>query len=392
MARMTHLADIADLRHLARRHLPLLLFDFLDGAAGDEVTATRNVEDFRRIGFRPRVGQDVSQVELTTRMLGSERALPFALAPIGFAGLFRPGGEEIAARVAGRFGAPFCLSTNSVSSLEDVARAAPETDLWFQLYFLRDRDWMDKLIDRARDAGYSALCLTMDLPVTGRRDRDVRNGFTLPPRPTLRNAGEFALRLPWLIGATRRRMTFGNFEGSNTSGDFMSLAGYVSSMFDPAATWDDVAAIRDRWQGPMILKGLLHPEDMEHAVALGVQAVSVSNHGGRQLDGAPSAIAALPDMVAAAAGQCEVWLDGGIRRGSDIARARGLGATGVLLGRAWAYGLAAGGEAGVEKALTILRDELKNTLMLLGKRKFSMVDQNDIWLVSELTSKNGGVT
>ncbi|MEC7763017.1 MAG: alpha-hydroxy acid oxidase [Pseudomonadota bacterium] len=371
MPDLSTVSNVDDLRSRARRALPRALFDFVDGAAGDETTARHNRADFDRYGFRPRVGRNVSTIDLTATMAGRPAALPMALSPIGFAGLCWPEGEVLAARAAARTGIPACLSTNSIASIEDVARAVPEGENWFQLYFLKDRDWMMGLLRRAKDAGYRALVLTLDLPVAGRRERDVRNAFTVPIRPRLATIADTALRLPFLVRSTRTRFRFGNFEGNPHADGFVSIGKHVSSLFDPSATWEDVARVREAWDGPMIVKGLLQPDDVEAARRIGVQGISVSNHGGRQLDGSLSAVAALPDMVAAAGSDMEVLLDSGVRRGTDILKAHALGASGVLIGRAWAYGLAAAGEAGVDKTIELLRDEMTNGMMLLGERELA---------------------
>ncbi|MEQ8346500.1 MAG: alpha-hydroxy acid oxidase [Sneathiellaceae bacterium] len=367
MASLAAISNVQDLRSAARRRLPRAVFDFIDGAAGDEWTARRNVAAFGDWGFLPRVGRDVSRTDLATTLLGRPAAMPLALAPIGFAGIAWPQGEILAARSAARAGLPFCLSTNSVAGLEDVARAAPDATLWFQLYFLKDRDWMRGLVRRARDAGYAALCLTLDLPVAGRRERDLRNGFTVPVRPTLANAADLALHLPWLLRSLRHPVGFGNFRGNPHAAGFASIARHVASLFDATAGWQDVEDIRALWDGPLVLKGILHPDDAERAVALGADAISVSNHGGRQLDGVPAALDALGEIAGRVGGRTELLLDGGVRRGTDVLKARALGATAVLLGRAYVWGLAAAGEAGVDKVAALFRDEMETALMLLGE-------------------------
>jgi isopentenyl diphosphate isomerase/L-lactate dehydrogenase-like FMN-dependent dehydrogenase len=366
-ARLNHIASIADLRTRARRRLPRAVFDFVDGAAGDEETAKANRAAFSSYGFAaPRVGIDVSDCKLNTTILGRPSQLPFGLAPIGFAGLTHPRGEILAARAAAKAGIPFCLSTNSVASIEEVVEAVPGGNNWFQLYFIKDRDWMYKLVARARAAGYSTLCLTLDLAVAGRRDRDVRNAFTVPLRPTFASAMDLAMHLPWVLRIARSPVKFGNFEGNPHSAGFASLAEHVNSLFDPASTWDDVARIREMWDGKLLLKGLIHPDDAARAVSLGTDAISVSNHGGRQLDGAPAAADALVAIRAEVGSAIEVLLDSGIRRGADIIKAQALGASAVLVGRAFVYGLAAAGEAGVDKAIRLLAEEIENNLALIG--------------------------
>jgi isopentenyl diphosphate isomerase/L-lactate dehydrogenase-like FMN-dependent dehydrogenase len=355
---------IADLRLLARRRLPKAVFDFIEGGAEDEASLRANVEDFGRWVLMPRVAVDVGRRDPAVSILGRPAGLPLLISPTGLAGFYRRDGECASVRAAARANIPYCLSTTSVASLEQVAAAAPDADRWFQLYFLRDRDWMDGLVRRAAAAGYRVLCLTVDLALSGRRERDVRNGFTVPLRPRLATALDLARRPGWLFDAMRSNPRFGNFEQG--SGGFTNIARYVATQFEPSADWDDVARLRELWRGPMAVKGVVHPADAEKAVGLGIEAVMVSNHGGRQLDHAPSAIAALPDIAAAIGGRAEIILDGGIRRGTDVLKALALGATACSSGRAFLWGLAAGGEVGVERAISIFRGELDIAMALLG--------------------------
>jgi isopentenyl diphosphate isomerase/L-lactate dehydrogenase-like FMN-dependent dehydrogenase len=313
----------------------------------------------------PRVAVDVSNRVLGSRFLGASSAMPIMLSPTGLAGFFRRDGEVLAAQAAAHSGLPFCLSTNSIASIEEVARAVPDGDRWFQLYFLRDREWMDGLLRRAAEARYRVLCLTVDLPLTGKRERDVRNGFTLPLRPTLASIFDMACRPGWVLDAMKSPPTFGNFEAPK-SGSFTSVAQHVASLFDPSANWDDVARIRERWRGPMVIKGILHPADAMKAVELGAEAVMVSNHGGRQLDHSPPALTALPEIAQAVNGRAEIILDGGVRRGTDVLKAIALGATACASGRAFLWGLSAGGEVGVKRAIDIFRQEMDNAMALLG--------------------------
>ncbi|NYT22128.1 alpha-hydroxy-acid oxidizing protein [Alcaligenaceae bacterium] len=357
--------SIADLRQLAYARLPRAVFDFIDGGAASERTLRENASAFDDWLLMPRVAVDVSDRSTQTLLLGKQMRFPFLFSPTGLSGIFWPNGEVAAARAAERAGVPYCLSTNSVASLEDVARAVPDGDRWFQLYFLRDRGWMNTLLDRAARADYRVLCLTVDLPLTGRRERDARNAFTIPLRPRLATLANMASRPGWLVGALKSQPRFGNFESNGKSG-FTSVAQHVATMMDPSANWDDIACVREQWRGPMMLKGLLHPEDAEKAVALGIEAVMVSNHGGRQLDQSPAAVTALPAIVAAIGGQAEVFIDGGISRGTDILKALALGARGVGLGRSMLWGLSAAGERGVDRALEILEQELDSSMALLG--------------------------
>jgi isopentenyl diphosphate isomerase/L-lactate dehydrogenase-like FMN-dependent dehydrogenase len=357
--------SIAALRQLAARRLPKAVFDFIDGAAGAEATLRDNEAAFAEWLLLPRVGVDVSRRTLTTPIVGRPCALPLLLSPVGLSGFFWPGGEIAAARAAAAAGIPFCLSTNSVASIEDIAAAVPEGERWFQLYFLKYRDWMLRLMARSKAAGYRVLCMTVDLPIQGRRERDIRNGFTMPLRPRLANAWDLLRRPRWLAGMLRAPPRFGNFEGASASG-FTSVAEHVAGLFDPSVGWEDIARTRERWSGPLVIKGILHPDDARKAVEIGVDAVMVSNHGGRQLDRVPAAISALPHIVDAVSGRMPVILDGGVRRGTDIVVARALGATACSVGRAFVWGLAAAGQAGVERAIQILRDELDTAMALLG--------------------------
>ncbi len=372
-ARLQRAHAIADLRRQAARRLPKAVFDFIDGGAEDERTLRDNVEAFDDWMLMPRVGIDVATRDLSRSILGYRASLPIMMAPTGLAGFFWPDGEVAGAQAAARAGIPYCLSTNSVGSIEHVAEGAPEGERWFQLYFLRDREWMQALLRRAAAARYRVLCLTVDLAVQGRRERDLRNAFTMPLKPRLSIALDLARRPGWLAGAARSRLGFGNFQaggfqagGAAAGHGFTSVAQHVASLFDPSASWDDIARIRDAWRGPMALKGLLHPADAARAVALGIEAVIVSNPGGRQLDDVPAAIHALPGVAEAVAGRAEVVLDGGVRRGTDVIKALALGATACSLGRPFLWGLSAGGTEGVSRAIEIVRGELDNAMTLLG--------------------------
>jgi L-lactate dehydrogenase (cytochrome) len=362
--------SIGDLRQLARRRIPRALFDYADGGSYEEHTLRRNAVDLDALSFRQRVMVDVSDVSLSTTLLGLPASMPLAIAPTGLAGFFHADGEIMGARAAADFGVPFCLSTMSICSIEDV-RAATRKPFWFQQYLMRDRGFNQELIDRAIAAQCSALMLTLDLQVLGERRRDPRNGLTIPPRLTLRNAFDLATKPRWtksvLFG---KRRTLGNLAGRiGGNSKIRTLAEWTATQFDPTANWRDVEWVRSRWPGKLILKGLLDPADARLGVAAGADAIVVSNHGGRQLDGAPSTISVLPGIAAAIDGGCEVLFDGGIRSGQDIAKALALGARGVLIGRSFLFALAAGGGAGVTRALEILRNELKVTLALTGTTK-----------------------
>ena len=357
--------NIDDLRRFARRRLPRGVFDFIDGGAGDEVTLRGNRAAFERWSLLPRVGVDVAHRTLATSILGAASSLPLIIGPTGLAGFFHREGEAGIATAAAQAGVPFCLSANSIASIEETANGAPPAERWFQIYFLKDREWMDGLVRRARDNGYRVLCITVDLPITGRRERDIRNGFTMPLRPSVSTALDLMTRPAWLWDMMHTKARFGNFEARPGTG-FSSVAQHVASLFDPGAGWDDVARLRDSWQGPVVIKGVLRAEDAQQAVSIGADAVVVSNHGGRQLDGVPAALSMLPEIVAAVDPSVEIYLDGGVRRGGDIVKALALGARACMIGRPSAWGLSAGGTAGVSRAVSILRAELDNALALLG--------------------------
>ena len=364
---MTIIQSIGDLKELARRRIPRAIFDYADGGSYEERTLKRNASDLDEISFRQRVMVDVSTVSLATTLVGSPVTMPLAIAPTGMAGFFHADGEIVGARAAAAFGIPFCLSTMSICSIEDV-RAATNQPFWFQQYLMRDRGFNQELIERAIAARCSALVLTLDLQVLGERRRDRRNGLTIPPRLTMRNAFDLVCKPAWtrsvLFG---KRRTFGNLAGrlGGASG-LRTLAEWSATQFDASANWRDVEWVRSCWPGKLILKGVLEAEDARLAVAAGADAIVVSNHGGRQLDGAPSTISVLRELVEAVDGRCEVMFDGGIRSGQDIAKGLALGARAGLIGRSFLFALAAGGEAGVARALAILRDELQVTLALTG--------------------------
>jgi L-lactate dehydrogenase (cytochrome) len=358
---------IDDLRARAKRRIPKAIFDYADGGAYEERTLRRNAADLDAIQFRQRVMVDVSNVSMATTLVGTPATMPLAIAPTGLSGLFHADGEILGARAAAAFGIPFCLSTMSICSIEDV-RAATDQPFWFQQYLMRDRGFNRELVERAKAAQCSALVLTLDLQVQGERRRDPRNGLTVPPRLTLRNAFDIATKPSWALKVLRgKRCTFGNLAGriGGASG-IRTLSEWIATQFDPAATWRDVEWIRAQWPGKLILKGVLDAEDARLARATGADAIVVSNHGGRQLDDAPSSISVLPDIVAAVDGDCEVLFDGGVRSGQDIAKALALGARGAMIGKTYLYALAAMGQAGVTKALEILRNELRVTLALTG--------------------------
>jgi L-lactate dehydrogenase (cytochrome) len=367
---MAVIRNMSDLRDRARRRIPRAIFDYADGGAYDERTLRRNTADLDAMTFRQRVMVDVSNVSVASTLLGVGTSMPLAIGPTGLAGLFHADGEILGAKAAAAFGIPFCLSTMSICSIEDV-RAATSQPFWFQQYLMRDRAFNQELIDRAIAAQCSALMLTLDLQVLGERHRDPRNGLTIPPRLTLRNALDVATKPTWALKVLfGKRRTFGNLVGRiGGSSGIRTLAEWTATQFDPSANWRDVEWVRSRWPGKLILKGVLDAEDARFALAAGADAIVVSNHGGRQLDGAPSTISVLPEIVAAIDGRCEVLFDGGIRSGQDIAKALALGARAGLIGKSFLFALAAGGEEGVTRALEIMRNELRVTLALTGTRE-----------------------
>jgi L-lactate dehydrogenase (cytochrome) len=364
---MTMILSIDDLRELAKRRIPRAIFDYADGGSYDECTIRRNAADLDAMTFRQRVMIDVSKITLATTFLGSPVSMPLAIGPTGLAGLFHADGEIHGAKAAAACGIPFCLSTMSICSIEDV-RAASKEPFWFQQYLMRDRGFNQELLDRAAAAQCSALMLTLDLQVIGERRRDPRNGLTIPPRLTLRNAWDVATKPTWALKVLfGKRRTFGNLVGRiGGSSGINTLAEWIATQFDASANWHDVAWVRSRWPGKLILKGILDAEDARLGVAVGADAIVVSNHGGRQLDGAPSSISVLSEIVDAVGGRCEVMFDGGVRSGQDIAKALALGARGALIGKSFLYALSAAGQAGVAKAIEIMRNELRVTLALTG--------------------------
>ena len=374
---MAAIACVDDLRKKMQRRVPRMFYDYCESGSWTESTFTANETDLQDIKFRQRVAIDVSERSTAMTMLGQEVPMPVALAPTGLAGMQHADGEILAAQAAEAFGVPFTLSTMSICSIEDVAENTSKP-FWFQLYVMRDRQFISSLVERARAANCSALMITLDLQIMGQRHKDVRNGLSAPPKLTLKNMANLATKPSWCLGmlGTRRR-EFRNIVG-HVSGvkDMSSLADWTVNQFDPRLSWDDVREIRKQWGGKVIIKGILDAEDAKQAVNVGADALIVSNHGGRQLDGAPSSIAALPAIVDAIGNKCEVWMDGGIRTGQDVLRAVALGAKGTLIGRAYLYGLGAGGRDGVSKVLEILHKELDLTMALCGRSKLAEVDDS----------------
>ena len=370
-------ACVEDLRKQMQRRVPRMFYDYCESGSWTESTLDANETDLQAIKFRQRVAIDVSERSTAMKMLGQDVPMPVALAPTGLTGMQHADGEILAAQAAEAFGVPFTLSTMSICSIEDVA-ANTSKPFWFQLYVMRDRNFIRNLVERAKAANCSALMITLDLQIMGQRHKDVRNGLSAPPKLTLGNIMDLATKPSWCLGmlGTRRRQfrnIVGHVEGVK---DMSSLADWTTSQFDPRLSWEDVAEIRRMWDGKVILKGILDAEDAKQAVNVGADAIVVSNHGGRQLDAAASSITALPAIVDAVGDKTEVWMDGGIRTGQDGLRAVALGARGTLIGRAFLYGLGAGGRAGVTRVLEILHKELDLTMALCGRSNLSEVDDS----------------
>ena len=374
---MTVITNIEDLRVLHQKRAPRMFYDYADSGAWTETTYRANESDFQKIRLRQRVAVDMTKRTLRTKMIGHDVAMPVALAPVGLTGMQHADGDIHAARAAAKFGVPFTLSTMSICSIEDVAAHSSEP-FWFQLYMMKDRTFIANLIDRAKAAKCSALMLTLDLQILGQRNKDLKNGLSAPPKLTLANIVNMMTKPRWCLGmlGTPRR-GFGNIVGHVKGvGDMSSLSAWTATQFDPALSWADVEWVKQRWGGKLILKGILDVEDAKLAAKSGADALIVSNHGGRQLDGASSSIAALAQIVDAVGKDIEVWMDGGIRSGQDLLKAVALGARGALIGRSYIYGLGAMGEAGVTKALQLIANELDITMAFCGHRDITHVDRN----------------
>ncbi|MFO1308886.1 MAG: alpha-hydroxy acid oxidase [Burkholderiales bacterium] len=374
---MAVITNIEDLRVIAQKRVPRMFYDYADSGAWTESTYRANEADFQPIKFRQRVAVNMEGRSTATKMVGIDVAMPVAIAPVGLTGMQHADGEIHAARAAEKFGIPFTLSTMSICSIEDVA-AATTKPFWFQLYVMRDRDFIERLIDRAKAAKCSALVLTLDLQILGQRHKDLKNGLSAPPKPTIANMINLATKPRWCLGmlGTKRR-GFGNIIGHVKGVENMgSLSEWTAKQFDPRLNWGDVEWIRKRWGGKLILKGIQDVEDAKLAADSGADALIVSNHGGRQLDGAESSIRALPAIADAVGSRIEVHMDGGIRSGQDVLKAWTLGARGTYIGRAMVWGLGAGGEAGVTKALEIIHRELDLTMAFCGRTKIGDVDRS----------------
>jgi L-lactate dehydrogenase (cytochrome) len=373
----TRITCVEDFRQLAQRRVPRMFYDYADSGSWTEGTYRANELDFQKLKFRQRVAVDIEKRTHRSSMIGIDVAMPVAIAPTGLTGMQHADGEILGARAAERFGIPFTLSTMSICSIEDVA-ANTTKPFWFQLYVMRDRDFIERLIDRAKAANCSALVLTLDLQVLGQRHKDIRNGLSTPPKPTLANLINLATKPRWCMGmlGTKRR-TFGNIVGhAKGVGDLSSLSSWTAEQFDPSLNWKDIEWIKKRWGGKLILKGIMDAQDARLAVETGADALIVSNHGGRQLDGAPSSISALPAIAHAVGKEIEVWMDGGIRSGQDILKAVALGAKGTMIGRSFLYSLGAMGEAGVYRCLQMLANELDITMGFCGHTDIHNIDRS----------------
>ncbi|WP_244490774.1 alpha-hydroxy acid oxidase [Aureimonas frigidaquae] len=366
---------VHDLRQLARRRVPRMFYDYVDAGAYTEATYRANERDLAHLTFVQRVGIDISDRKTNGTILGQPVTMPLALAPTGLTGMQHADGEVLAARAAERFGVPFTLSSMSICSIEDVAQAT-RSPFWFQLYVMKDRAFIERLVARAHAAGCTALVMTVDLQVQGQRHKDILNGLSTPPKPTLRNLINLATKPRWCWGmANTKRRTFGNIVGHVAgTDDVSSLAGWVSQQFDQTLSWKDVLWLRGLWDRKLVVKGVMTPDDAQAAIDHGADAVIVSNHGGRQLDGAPSSVSALPAVVERVGAQAEVHMDGGIRSGQDLLRVRALGAHAAYIGRPFLYGLGAMGEAGVHRCLEIIHRELDITMALCGVTDIKDVD------------------
>jgi len=376
---MATITNIEDLKKIYKRRVPKMFYDYAESGSWTEQTFRDNVDDFAKLRFRQRVAVDMTGRSTATKMVGEDVTIPVALAPVGLTGMQHADGEILAARSAERFGVPFTLSTMSVCSIEDVAEHTSKP-FWLQLYMMKDTDYISRLIQRAKDAKVSALVITLDLQILGQRHKDLKNGLSTPPKLTLKTMTNLATKWRWGWGmlGTKRRF-FGNIVGHATNvTDTTSLSSWTAEQFDPSLDWEKVKKIKDEWGGKVILKGILDAEDAQMALNVGADAIVVSNHGGRQLDGAISSIKALPSILDAVGNKIEVHIDGGIRTGQDILKCIAMGAKGTYIGRAYTYGLGALGEQGVTKTLEILQKELDVTMALCGERDIMDVNRNNL--------------
>lgn len=378
---MQTITTINDLQRLFKRRVPKMFNDYVDSGSWTESTYKANESDFEKIKFNQRVAVDMSNRSLQSTMIGQDVSMPVAIAPTGLTGMFRADGEMLAAKAAEAMGVPFTLSTMSVCSIEDVASVTTKP-FWFQLYMMKDRGFIENLIERAKAANCSALMLTLDLQILGQRHKDIQNGLSVPPKMTASQIWNMAIKPAWCMDMlTTKRHSFRNIEGHvEDAQDLSSLSVWTQKQFDEKLSWDDVEWIKQQWDGPLILKGILDKRDAELAVKSGADAIIVSNHGGRQLDGARSSISVLPEIVDAVGDRIEVHMDGGIRSGQDVLKAISLGAKGVYIGRSYLYGLGALGEEGVKLALEIIQNEMDITMAFCGERKITAMNRSHLYL------------
>ena len=378
--RLKNALTIADLKAMAKNRVPKMFFDYADSGSLTEQTYHENESDYQKIYLRQRIARSLSNRSLKTKIIGQEYSIPLALAPVGMSGMQRANGEILAALAAKKAGIPYTLSTMSICSIEDIAKAT-KAPFWFQLYVMKDHDFVRSALDRARNVGVNALVLTMDLQLLAQRHKDLRNELTAPPKFTPKHIYQMATRPMWCLRMLKtNKRSFGNIEGHVKGADNLrSIASWTHDQFDLELTWDSVKWIRDYWGGKLIIKGILDVEDAKAAVKAGADAIIVSNHGGRQLDGAPSSIRVLPQIVKAVGDKVEIHIDGGIRNGQDILKTKALGAQAAFIGRSYIYGLGAGGEAGVARAIEILRNELDQTMALCGERDINNIGFDNIY-------------
>ena len=386
---MPVITNIQDLKDLHKKRTPKMFYEYCESGSWTEQTFAENTSDFEKIRLRQKVAVDMTNRTTETTILGTKATMPVALAPVGVLGMQCPDGEIKAARAASDFGVPFTLSTMSICSLEDVAAASPDP-IWFQLYVMKDRGFIEALINRAKTAGCSALVLTLDLQILGQRHNDIRNGLSAPPKMTLKNMVNMTLKQRWAWGMLgTKNHGFGNIVGHVTGVDDMSsLSEWTAKQFDPALSWDDVEWIKKCWGGPLIIKGVMDAEDARNCVNAGADALVVSNHGGRQLDGALSSIRALPEIVDAVKGEIEIMIDSGIRSGQDVLKAIALGADHTMIGRAFVYGLGAMGQEGVTKSLSVIHKELDTTLALCGGKTMTDLNRDKLFIPKDFDPRD----
>jgi len=380
----TPITEIEDLKRIYKRRVPKMFYDYCESGSWTEQTFRENTTDFDKIRLRQRVAVDMDDRSTATKMIGEDVTMPVGLAPVGMTGMQHADGEILAAQAAEEFGVPFTLSTMSICSIEDVAKHTKKP-FWFQLYVMRDEEFLENVIRRATEAGCSAMVLTLDLQILGQRHKDIKNGLSAPPKPTLKNMLNLSTKWGWGMDMLKtQRRSFGKFVGhAKGVGDMSSLSSWTAKQFDPRLDWEKVKKIRDMWGGKLILKGILDADDARAALDVGADAIIVSNHGGRQLDGALSAIRVLPEIVDAVGGQTEIHMDSGIRSGQDVLKAMALGADGTYIGRAFIYGLGAKGKQGVTDALNVIHKELDTTMALCGHRKLTEVGRDILLLDDE---------